>query len=62
MSFAGWSKLADAKRLVLMCSEADPMSCHRERIIAQVLRGWGVEVRHIMPDGAIENAPQLGLF
>lgn len=55
-------EIAEAKRVAIMCSEADPMSCHRERIIAQVLRGWGVEVRHIMPDGTIESAPQLGLF
>ncbi len=55
-------ELAGAKRLVIMCSEADPMGCHRERIIAQVLRSWGVTVRHIMPDGAISEPEQIGLF
>ncbi len=27
-----------------MCGEADPAVCHRERIIAKVLRNWGVKV------------------
>ena len=54
--------IAQSKRTALMCSEADPMSCHRERIIAQVLRSWGVKVTHIMPDGTITQAVQQGLF
>ncbi|MCX6344200.1 MAG: DUF488 domain-containing protein [Armatimonadetes bacterium] len=55
-------ELAKSKCVVLMCSEGDPMSCHRERIIAQVLRSWGVEVRHIQPDGTIQAVAQQGLF
>ncbi len=55
-------ELAKGKRVALMCSEGDPMSCHRERIIAQVLRSWGVEVRHIQPDGTIQAVAQQGLF
>jgi uncharacterized protein (DUF488 family) len=54
--------IAAGKTVALMCSEADPMSCHRERIIAQVLRSWGVKVTHIMPDGTIQQAAQPGLF
>ena len=55
-------ELANSKRVVLMCSEGDAMSCHRERIIAQVLRSWGVEVSHIQPDGTIQAVTQQGLF
>ncbi|MCE5200281.1 MAG: DUF488 domain-containing protein [Armatimonadota bacterium] len=55
-------EIAEKKRVVLMCSEADPMACHRERILAQVLRSWGVEVRHILPDGSVEQVKQPGLF
>jgi len=55
-------ELAKSKRVVLMCSEADPMSCHRERILAQTLRSWGVEVTHIMPDGSAAEVEQQGLF
>ena len=55
-------EIAQNKRVALMCSEADPMSCHRERIIAQVLRSWGVKVTHIMADGNLEQVAQPGLF
>lgn len=55
-------EIAETKRVVIMCSEADPSACHRERIIAQVLRSWGVEVKHIMPDGSVEKVEQPGLF
>lgn len=55
-------EIAEKKRLVVMCSEADPMACHRERIIAQVLRSWRVRVIHIMPDGSMEQVVQQGLF
>lgn len=55
-------ELAETKRVVIMCSEADPMSCHRERILSQVLRSWDVEVKHIMPDGNVAKVEQPGLF
>lgn len=55
-------ELAGAARVALMCSEADPMGCHRERILAQVLRSWGVKVSHIMPDGSVGEVAQPGLF
>ena len=55
-------ELAEKKTVALMCSEADPMACHRERIIAHVLRSWGVKVTHIMPDGSIGEEQQQALF
>ena len=55
-------EIADHRKLVLMCSEADPMGCHRGRIIAQVLRSRGVKVTHIMPDGSAVEAEQRELF
>ncbi len=54
-------ELASGKTIVLMCSEADPMVCHRERLLAWVLRGRGHEVRHIDRDGAVA-AGQQGLL
>lgn len=53
--------LSAKKRVALMCSEADPIVCHRERIIAPVLRGIGVKVVHIMPDGTAAEVAQQGL-
>lgn len=54
--------LAGKKRLAIMCSEADPVVCHRDRIIAPVLRSWGVKVVHVMPDGNAGEPVQPGLF
>jgi len=55
-------EIAAKKTVVLMCSEADPNACHRERIIAEVLRSWDVKVTHIMPDGRAGEVAQQALF
>ena len=54
--------LAEKTRIALMCSEGNPTECHRERIIAPVLKSMGVKVVHIMPDGNTEEVPQQRLF
>jgi uncharacterized protein (DUF488 family) len=54
--------LAADCRVVIMCSEADPAHCHREKLIARSLRGRGVEVTHIMPDGSAVPIAQATLF
>ena len=46
-------RLAGETKLVLMCSEADPKACHRDRLLAWVLRNRGHEVLHILHDGSI---------
>ena len=48
--------LAGRMRLCLMCSEADPMCCHRESVVGRALRSWGVEVTHLSPDGMSHGA------
>jgi uncharacterized protein (DUF488 family) len=49
--------LAAASRSVcsIMCAEGDWRQCHRQ-IVADYLLSRGVDVRHILPDGAIEPA------
>jgi uncharacterized protein (DUF488 family) len=48
--------LAEAQhRLCLMCSERDPLDCHRCLLIARSLAARGVSVGHILHDGAIES-------
>jgi uncharacterized protein (DUF488 family) len=42
---------AGRQRVALLCSEGDPLRCHRERLIGRSLRSRGCEVNHIMPDG-----------
>lgn len=54
--------LAGKEEIAIMCSEGDPMACHREKLIARVLRQWGVEVLHIAPDGEIRIQEQGSLF
>ena len=49
--------LAAARRSAcgIMCAEGDWRHCHRQ-IVADYLLSRGVDVRHILPDGAIEPA------
>lgn len=54
--------LAAGRRIAIMCSEADPMCCHRERLLAPILRSWGLRVVHIMPDGGAAEVGQQALF
>lgn len=61
--------LAADHRVAVMCSEENPVQCHRHHLIAQSLLQHGVEVRHIRRDGSVEAAAreaaspkQLGLL
>jgi uncharacterized protein (DUF488 family) len=41
-------------RLCLMCSEREPLECHRCLLVARALAARGATIGHILPDGAIE--------
>jgi uncharacterized protein (DUF488 family) len=41
--------------LAIMCSEADPLKCHRSLAIAPALEGEGIPVCHILGPGSIES-------
>jgi uncharacterized protein (DUF488 family) len=41
-------------RLAIMCAEKEPLDCHRTILISRHLEPLGLEVRHILADGAIE--------
>jgi uncharacterized protein (DUF488 family) len=56
---AGIESIADERKLVLMCSEADPKACHRDRLLAWVFRSRGHTVNHILHDGSICEAPLM---
>jgi uncharacterized protein (DUF488 family) len=43
------------RRLCLMCSEREPLDCHRCLLVARSLAARGVSVGHILHDGAIET-------
>ena len=42
-------------RFCLMCSEREPLDCHRCLLVARALAARGVSVGHILHDGAIES-------
>jgi uncharacterized protein (DUF488 family) len=46
-------------RLALMCSEENPMNCHRRLLVGRVLSNAGVEVLHIRADGSIQSEEQI---
>ena len=46
---------AAPRRLCLMCSERDPLDCHRCLLVARALAARGVTVGHILHDGGIES-------
>lgn len=45
--------------IALMCSEEDPLDCHRRLLVGTVLRRDGIEVRHIRGDGHIDDEDSL---
>jgi uncharacterized protein (DUF488 family) len=42
------------QRLCLMCSEREPLDCHRCLLVARALAARGVTIGHILHDGGIE--------
>lgn len=42
-------------RVVLMCSEENPVNCHRRLLIERVLSDHGIDVLHIRSDGRVES-------
>lgn len=46
-------------RIALMCTEKDPLDCHRSIMIAPELVKEGFFVTHILPDGNIESQEHL---
>jgi len=45
-------------RVAMMCAEKDPLDCHRCILVAPRLRERGIEVQHILSDGALETQKQ----
>lgn len=54
---AGIDRLLDAARrcrVGMVCSEGDPLACHRVLLVARVLAARGVHVAHLLRCGRIE--------
>ena len=41
-----------------MCAEKDPLTCHRTILICRHLRGFSIEIAHILEDGSLESMQQ----
>ena len=46
---------ADEHRIALMCTEKEPLECHRTLLVAKTLVEHDIEVKHILADGRLEN-------
>ena len=58
----GITRVVDASerhRLVLMCTEEDPLKCHRHPLLARMLVERGLEVLHLRRDGSVQNAKAM---
>jgi uncharacterized protein (DUF488 family) len=45
--------------IALMCSEKEPLDCHRTLLISQSLSALGAQVAHIHADGKIESQSEV---
>jgi uncharacterized protein (DUF488 family) len=45
-------------RIAIMCAEKEPLDCHRTILICRHLRGLGVNIKHILHDGSLEDHRQ----
>lgn len=46
-------------RISLMCSEKDPLDCHRAILVCQYLRHLDLEIHHILKNGDLETHSHL---
>ena len=49
-------------RIAILCSEEDPVGCHRYLLITRALSKRGVTVAHIRGDGALQNPEEMPTF
>ena len=50
---------AEKHRIALMCSEREPLDCHRCLLVGRALVQRGVKVAHILHDGSIASHAQM---
>ena len=46
-------------KIALMCTEKDPIDCHRAIMVARAFDLKGIEVNHILSDGSIQTQREL---
>lgn len=53
--------LEQGNNIALMCTEKDPIDCHRAIMVARAFDLDGIDVSHIMPDGSIQSQKTLDM-
>ena len=48
-------EMTEDSHILLMCTEADPMRCHRTLLVSQELASRGADIIHLMRDGQQES-------
>lgn len=46
---------AEEERIAVMCTEKDPLDCHRTLLVTRALVDAGVTVDHVLADGRLES-------
>ncbi len=46
-------------RVAIMCTEKDPLTCHRSILVCRHLRGSDIDIQHILEDGSLESNDDL---
>lgn len=49
----------DGHIVAIVCSEGDPLSCHRFGLLSRTLAQDGMDVRHILPNGEIVRHDEM---
>jgi hypothetical protein len=58
VGLARLTEAADRNRIAVMCSEADPLDCHRCLLVGRALAVGGIDVGHILVSGAVVTHAQ----
>lgn len=53
--------LKQGYKIALMCTEKDPIECHRAILVANTFYETGINVQHIMPYNALQSHRQLNM-
>ena len=51
--------LKRGNNIVLMCTEKDPIDCHRAIMVARAFSLRGIDVKHILPNGKYQTQQEL---
>ncbi len=49
------ARVAEESRIALLCTEKEPLECHRTLLVARALVDRGVGIAHILADGGLED-------